>query len=94
MVHKWITDRDMSQPALVLRIDDYGTHPLARGQFAPVNPRMDDSRKAIWPDWESAHRAAEWAVEKFGHVYGVFTMVEIVEHEQPPIKSTLVGEQE
>ena len=85
--HEWIAGRDMLEPALVLRIDDYGMEPLSRGQFVPPK-RYDDNTKAIWPTVERAKEAAEWAVKQFGHQYAVFQMVAIVEHSTPPVQVT------
>jgi hypothetical protein len=87
--HEWLAERAMTAPSVVLRIDDYGMYPLARGQFVP-GQRFDDKQKAIWPDKESACHAAEWAAKKFGHVYAVFTMVGIVEQAEPPLKVTVI----
>jgi hypothetical protein len=89
--HEWIASRDMDSPHLVLRIDDYSMLSLQRGQFVPNCPRSDDSQKAIWPNAELAHHAAEWAAKKFGHVYGVFQMTAIVEQKEPPLQTTLIG---
>jgi hypothetical protein len=87
--HEWLATRAMDKPSIVLRIDDYNTLPLSRGQFTP-NYRNDDSMKAIWPNQELAAHAAEWAAKKFGHQYAVFTMVAIVESAEPPLKVTAV----
>lgn len=87
--HEWLAEREMDKPSLVLRIDDYSTRPLNRGQFVP-GLRNDDSQKAIWPNQELAAHAAEWAAKKFGHTYAVFTMVAIVEQAEPPLKVTAV----
>jgi hypothetical protein len=87
--HEWLAERAMTAPSVVLRIDDYSTYPLNRGQFVP-HQRFDDNQKAIWPDKESACHAAEWAAKKFGHVYAVFTMVGIVEQAEPPLKVTVI----
>jgi len=87
--HPWLAARGMDKPSIVLRIDDYHTRPLSRGQFVP-GVRLDDKQKAIWPNQELAAMAAEWATKHFGHTYAVFTMVAIVEHEEPPLKVTPV----
>lgn len=88
--HEWLQERGMSEPSLVLRIDDYSLTPLNRGQFVPRLARCDDSQKAIWPNRERACQAAEWAAKKFGHVYAVFVMVGIVEQAEPPLKITVL----
>jgi hypothetical protein len=88
--HEWLAERAMTEPSIVLRIDDYSMTPLNRGQFVPCRQRFDDSVKAIWPNRELACRAAEWATKKFGHVYAVFTMVGIVEQAEPPLKVTVL----
>lgn len=87
-LHDWIEERSMETPSVVLRIDDYGKEPLSRGQFYPENHRYDDVCKAVWPTRERAIEAAEWAVKKFGKVYGVFTMVNIVQPREPEITVT------
>ena len=57
--HEWLNERAMTEPSLVLRIDDYSMTPLSRGQFVPRGIRHDDSQKAIWPNRELACKAAE-----------------------------------
>lgn len=89
-MHDWLAERSMTTPSLVLRIDDYSTTPLNRGQFVPHGSRYDDALKAIWPTHDLAQHAAEWAVQKFGHQYAVFKMVEIYEQAVAPIKITKV----
>jgi hypothetical protein len=90
-VHEWLDARGMTEPALVLRIDDYCTTPLNRGQFIHGHrPLRDDTVKAIWPSLEQACSAAEWATKKFGRQYAVFKMVGIVEKDEPPLKVTVL----
>jgi hypothetical protein len=88
--HEWLVDRNMTEPSIVMRIDDYSMTPVSRGQFYPELSRFDDCQKAIWPNRERACRAAEWAAKKFGHVYAVFVMVGIVEQAEPPLKVTVI----
>ena len=90
--HDWLVDRGMTEPSLVMRIDNYSDMPLSRGQFVPevVYPPDATHLKAIWPTKELACGAAEWAAKKFGHVYAVFTMIGIVEQAEPPLKITEV----
>jgi hypothetical protein len=86
---EWLRERDALSPSLVLRIDDYPA--VAQGdlgQFYPIMQRDDDKRKAIWPSEEKAVQAAHWAVKKFGHQYGIFRMVFIVEPFEAPVKVT------
>lgn len=86
IIHEWVADRDIHEPHIVLRIDDYCMNPEQRGQFYPVNERRDDNQKAIWPNRELAIAAARWAVKQFGHQYGVFKMTTIVETAVVPVK--------
>lgn len=90
--HPWLEHRNAPEPSLVLRIDNYSTQPQTRGQFYPeLDYTPDDfNNKAIWPDRESACKAAEWATKKFGHQYAVFTMIGIVEQDHPPLKITVI----
>lgn len=89
-IHEWLETRMADSAHVVLRIDDYNTLPLSRGQFVPRQARSDDNVKAIWPSLELAGHAAEWAAKKFGHTYAVFSMVAIVEQAEPPLKVTVV----
>jgi hypothetical protein len=86
--HEWVTARKMTEPHIVMRIDDYALASSTRGQFYPQVDRVDDATKAIWPNAELAHNAAKWAAKTFGRTYGVFKMTAIVEPAVAPIKTT------
>ena len=91
VIHQWLKDREMDSPCIVLRIDDYATTPhSSHGQFYTVQDRLDDKGKAIWPSEAHASEAAKWATKKFGHQYGVFRLVSIIEPAAVPVKITVV----
>lgn len=89
----WLKQRGMQGAFCVLRLDDYAMTPLNRGQFVTEGGRLDDMRKAVWPTYEQAQGAAEWATNKFGHQYGVFKMITFVEPKEPVthVKITKIG---
>lgn len=88
--HQWLRERNAQGAFVVLRVDDYATHPSDRGQFYPANARSylekQNGGSAIWPSYDKAEGAAKWATERFGHKYAVFQMVAFVEHVTAPIK--------
>lgn len=90
IIHQWLKDRGITGAYVVLRLDDYLTTPADRGQFYTGRNRMDDANKAVWGTLEDAQGAAQWAVRKFGHKYGVFQLVRFVEAKEEPIKVSVI----
>lgn len=88
--HPFLSERGMSGAFIVMRLDDYGTTPVARGQFYPIYSRDDDKSKAVWPSEEQANSAAEWAIKQFGHTYGIFKLITVLEPADVPVRKVSV----
>lgn len=63
-VHPFLKERKVKELFIVVRVDDYSTHPNQRGGFPPGLGQYLGKGGMLWPDEAKAQAAAAWVLSK------------------------------